>query len=75
MAQRNLKKFDPMKDVPKTDEQARIALQRSSEGLTITLIGIYECHRALGESVLEAFILALEAHCKAAHNEEPSIAR
>lgn len=56
--------FNPMTDVPETDEQADIALQRSDPRLTNILQNLYRCHRNMGESVIEAFRLTLEAHVK-----------
>lgn len=60
--------FDPMRDVPKTDEQAETALVRDDDLLTRSLRGIYRTHRAQGKSVVEAFEAALLAHV-AAHTE------
>lgn len=58
--------FDPMHDVPETDEQAEIALLRDDDILTNALRGLYRCYRAQGETVLKAFELALLAHVAAA---------
>ena len=57
--------FDPLTDVPTTDEEAIVALQRDVGLLTDVLQGLYGCFRAKGETVLEAFRLALEAHVAA----------
>lgn len=57
--------FNPMTDVPKTDEEARIALERNDDLLTKNLRGLYSAYRAKGKSVLEAFKLTLEDHVKA----------
>lgn len=66
--------FNPMHDVPETDEQAMIALRRDSDGLTNALHGLYSVHRAKGETVIEAFRLALEAHVAAEEKANPPIA-
>ena len=57
--------FNPMTDVPETDEQATIALERNDDLLTSILRGLYECYRAQNNSVVEAFRLTLEDHVKA----------
>lgn len=54
--------FNPMYDVPTTDEQAKFALQRDDEITTQNLVGIYQTYRAEGKSVREAFKLTLEDH-------------
>lgn len=62
--------FDPMSDVPETDEQAEIALQRGDDILTNALRGLYRVHRAKSETVLRAFELALLAHVEAAEKSK-----
>ena len=56
--------FNPMTDVPKTDEQAMIALERNDDLLTSILQGLYRCYHAQNNSVVEAFRLTLEDHVK-----------
>ena len=54
--------------LPQTDEQALMMLQYSDNNLMIALQGIYLCYRALDKSVIEAYILALEAHAGKSHD-------
>jgi len=54
--------FDPMCDIPETDEEARIALQRDDEIVTKSLVSLYELDRLEGKTVLEAFRATLETH-------------
>lgn len=54
-----------LNDVPKTDEEAKIALLRDDDILTNALRGLYRCYRAQGETVLKAFELTLLEHVAA----------
>lgn len=57
------KEFNPMLDVPTTDDEARIALRyKKSDLVARNLVGIFECQRALGETLIEAYMAALLAH-------------
>lgn len=58
--------FNPLRDIPATDDEVKTALAYGKSELTSTsLIGIYECRRALGESLLQAYETALRAHIEA----------
>ena len=58
--------FDPLVDVPMTDEEVKVALQRSGNKLVVaSLQGLYDSFRKKGETVPKAFRLALEAHVAA----------
>ena len=59
--------FNPMTNVPETDEEALIALERNDVLLTEILRGLYRIFRARNETVLGAFRLTLEAHVEAAN--------
>jgi len=55
--------FSPMQDVPTDDKQAESTLRHERPVITgNSLCGIYRCKRALGLSVLEAYMAALQAH-------------
>ena len=58
--------FDPTRTVPADDEQAEIAL-RHEQPTTLgdSLCGIYRCKRAQGLPVLEAYMVAVQAHLDA----------
>ena len=58
--------FDPMLIVPQDDDEAMMALKRSDDLITTCLQGIYLCRREKGDSILEAFEVALKAHIEAA---------
>ena len=58
--------FDLMTMVPQDDDEAVRALERSGDLLTMSLQGIYRCRRGKGDSILEAFEVALKAHIEAA---------
>lgn len=62
--------FDPMTDVPASDEQVHIALQRDDELLTKNLRGLYRCFRAEGETVREAYRMTLEVHVEVYGKEQ-----
>lgn len=48
--------FDPMTDIPETDEQAEQALRHGRDpSIGNSLAGIYRCQRAMGSSLLEAY--------------------
>jgi len=54
--------FDPMLDVPETDEEAEVALRYGKRELTgKNLVGIFQCRRAMGEDLLTAYEAALRA--------------
>lgn len=55
-------KFDPMTEEPQTDEQAKEALRYGkSELMAVSMVGIYQCRRAQGDSILDAYEAALLA--------------
>lgn len=56
--------FDPMQDIPTTDDEVRIALTRPDELVTASLWGLYQVARIQGQSLLEAYKGALLAHVK-----------
>lgn len=57
--------FDPMLDVPKTDEQVEIALRFNKPDIAgKILIGIYNCGRGEGKSLIEAYKEALETYVR-----------
>lgn len=64
--ERSIEMFDPRYDAPETDKQAKEALTYDSDILTTALRGIYQVYRAKGETVIEAFRLALLDHVAAA---------
>ena len=52
--------FDPMHDIPATDEEAKIALRcDKSELAAACLVGLFECYCAEGLPLLEAYKRAL----------------
>ena len=54
--------FDPMADIPTTDDQAETALLYGRSELTgKCLVGIFQCRRAKGEDLLAAYETALLA--------------
>ena len=63
--------FDPMTDVPETDEQVEIALQYGRDPIVgSSLVGIYQCRRAQGASVLEAYKAVLLIHIRIFEEKE-----
>jgi len=61
--------FDPLWDIPESDEEAKTALTFQRDDLTgKNLVGIYECRRAQGATVHEAYETALLAHIGAAQS-------
>ncbi len=55
--------FNPMFDLPKNDEQVRIALSHDKSKLVArNLIAIYNCHIQKGKTLLEAYEASLMAH-------------
>lgn len=70
----NVKKgeFDPMTDVPTTEEEVMIALQRSDEEIARSLQGIYRAKRGKGKELFDAYRETLELHiqvCREARGE------
>ena len=63
--------FDPNFDAPETDEQAEEALTYDSDILTTALRGLYQVYRAKDKTVIEAYMLALEAHEAAYEKANP----
>jgi len=61
--------FNPMTDVPENDEQVKIAFSGYTPIIGNCLFGIYQCRRAQGVSVLEAYEEALRAHIAAIENK------
>lgn len=59
---RRERQFNPETDVPKTDQEVEIALQRDNDILTKCLIGIYRVRRMQGDDILKAYKDALLAH-------------
>lgn len=57
--------FNPMTDVPKTDEEVIIALRRDDNITTKTLTDIYQCLREEGRSVRDAYEQTLLIHLSA----------
>lgn len=62
--------FDPMTDVPKDDEQAKIAIAYSGGLGAQATLGIYHARRAQGDSVLDAYEKALQARLASYQNKE-----
>jgi hypothetical protein len=62
--------FNPVTDIPQTDDQARTALMHERDDLIgRNLVGIFNVHRSMNKPLLEAYRLALEAHVNAAMPE------
>lgn len=58
--------FDPMRDVPTTDEQAHFALRWGrNRGTGEPLVGLYKVKRAQGAAVIDAYRYALKAQIAA----------
>jgi len=58
----HLSGFDPMGDVPKTDEQARVAIEHGKDKDVVrSALGLYRARRMQGDSVLDAYEVALRA--------------
>ena len=54
--------FDPVYDIPTTDEEAKIALRHGkSELAAACLVGLFECYRAEGLPLSEAYKRTLMA--------------
>jgi hypothetical protein len=54
--------FDPMRNVPITDNEAETALRYGKDELFgSSLVGIFQCRRAMGQTLLEAYEAALMA--------------
>jgi len=54
--------FDPMQDIPTTDEEAMAALRYGKNAfMRKCLVGIFECYRAEGQPTLTAYKQALKA--------------
>jgi len=55
--------FDPMRDIPTTDDEARLALRFERTDLTAdNLVGIFESLRSQGDEILKAYKYALLIH-------------
>lgn len=63
--------FDPMTQVPKTDEQAVTALRYGRSPLTGScLVGLFQVYRAQGKPLLDAYEKALLDHVAAFQGAE-----
>ena len=59
--------FDPWTDIPTTEEEVMIALQREGDVLLTNILqGLYRTRRGQGEGLLEAYQGTLEDHVRAA---------
>jgi hypothetical protein len=59
--------FNPLTQIPTTDEEAESALSYGRDELTgKSLVGIFQVRRAQSDSLLEAYEAALVAHAEAA---------
>ena len=66
MWKRKSEAFDPLADVPTTDEEASIALQHCGGDIVVAgLQGLYRAFRGKGETVQVAYQMALEARVAA----------
>jgi len=63
--------FDPMLDIPKTDEEVKAALAVGKSELGATACwGLYRVYRRQGDGLLEAYKKALELYVKILYNQE-----
>ena len=54
--------FDPANQVPKTDEQAEVALRYGRPPVAGgCAVGIFQCRRLRGDALQDAYLAALEA--------------
>lgn len=57
------KQFNPLSDVPTTQEEVYAALRYGRDEIVgNSLVGIFDCHIGMGDSLLDAYKKALLAH-------------